>query len=96
MARLRTLALIFSFVGALACGGSSDAEGGGEDTSPVTSGAEGGEDATDGGRRLARIGDEWDFGGVADRTCRRGSFCCYGPPDDPGEHGQCMAECPEY
>lgn len=53
-------------------------------------------DPTDGGRRRAARGEDCDYGGAAERTCQIGLYCCYGPPDDPGDHGSCMAECPEY
>lgn len=52
-------------------------------------------DPTDGGRRRAHEGAQCDYGGNADLTCRRGLYCCYGPPENPGTFGQCMAECPE-
>lgn len=82
---------------AFGCGGggadTASDEGGGSATAPPSSG---GEDPTDGGRRRATAGVDCDFGGAAEATCERGLFCCYGPPDNPGDHGQCMAECPEY
>jgi hypothetical protein len=82
---------------ATSCGGgdaSSSSEEGGAAT--ASGGGEAGEDATDGGRRRAIEGGACDFGGAAERTCLRGLYCCYGPPDDPGEQGACMPECPEY
>lgn len=82
---------------ATACGGGGGAsEEEADDTQQTAGGAEPVADPTDGGRRRAVQGAECDFGGAADRTCQRGLFCCYGPPDDPGEHGECMPECPEY
>ena len=78
--------------------------GGGAASSSATTTTEGGdepaaatvEDPTEGGRRRAAQGDDCDYGGAALRTCQIGLYCCYGPPDNPGEHGSCMPECPEY
>ncbi len=77
------------------CGGSSGGAAA-EDEAATTAGAEEGGDATDGGRRRAARGAACDFGGAADLTCQRGLYCCYGPPDNPGDQGECMPECPEY
>lgn len=75
------------FVLAVGCGGGA-AE---EDEAPApaaTSGDEGG-DPTDNGRRRAARGAACDNGGMADRTCQRGLFCCY--QDDPSaDHGTCI------
>ena len=99
MAWAKTWVSAFALTALLAvgCGGGSGAntspEERGESTATTSSG---GEDPTEGGRRRATAGVDCDFGGAAESTCQRGLFCCYGPPDNPGDHGQCMAECPEY
>jgi hypothetical protein len=82
------LALVLASCGPRAsnAGGTTVAEG-----APVVSG-----DPTDGGRRRALENAQCDYGGAADLTCQRGLFCCYGPPDNPGDFGQCMIECPQY
>ena len=79
-------AALFAF--AVGCGGGSASD---DDSAPAptaTSGDEGG-DPTDNGRRRAARGDACDNGGVADRTCQRGLFCCY--QDNPNaDHGTCI------
>lgn len=76
------------------CGGSGAVSG--STTTTEGAGAASAGDPTDGGRRRAAEGEPCDYGGAADRTCQIGLYCCYGPPDDPGEHGECRPECPEY
>lgn len=46
------------------------------------------------GRGRAAQGARCDFGGAADTTCAAGLSCCYGPPESPGEYGQCLPGCP--
>ena len=97
MRRLKVVLAAACFALATACGGGgSSAEESTDDSAQTAGGAEETADPTDGGRRRATQGAVCDFGGSADRTCERGLYCCYGPPDNPGEHGQCMPECPEY
>ena len=76
-----------------ACGGATSSAGGSGGSSDAV--AAGG-DRTAGGRRRAFEDAECDYGGSADHTCAVGLYCCYGPPDNPGDHGSCLAECPEY
>ena len=92
--------LLLSFLLALlatGCGGSTAASsssgGGGAASSSESSG---GGDPTEGGTRRAARDATCDYGGAAERTCQVGLYCCYGPPDNPGDHGRCLAECPEY
>ena len=85
---LPTCLLVFT-----ACGGSDASE---DEPAAETAGAEeevG--DPTEGGRRRAERGDRCDYGGAADMTCHVGLQCCYGPPENPGDFGECMPECPE-
>lgn len=85
--------MALAFACALGCGGGGPPP----ETEPEPAAqSSGGEDPTDGGRRRAEAGASCDYGGAAERTCQRGLYCCYGPPDDPGEHGECMPECVEY
>ncbi len=84
-------ALIFM----LGCGGGGAGSGSSGTSAERADEAEGG-NRTQGGRRLAGEDSPCDHGGAAERTCQVGLYCCYGPPDDPGELGRCMDECPEY
>ena len=85
--------MALAFACALGCGDGADSAPAGAAPAAENSG---GEDPTEGGRRRAQAGASCDYGGAAERTCQRGFYCCYGPPDDPGEHGECMQECVEY
>ncbi len=84
------LASVF-FVG---CGGAAS-DGGGGGTTTQAQAPQGQDDPSEGGRRRAREGARCDYGGAADLTCQRGLYCCYGPPENPGTHGECMPSCPE-
>lgn len=94
---MRAWTFALAILAAAGCGGSSasssssDTTTGGDAPPPAAV-----EDPTDGGRRRAANGADCDYGGAADRTCQIGLYCCYGPPDNPGDHGTCMPECPEY
>ena len=88
---------VFALALGLGCGGGeASSDEGADESSTSAAPSAGGEDPTDSGRRRATDGAVCDYGGSAERTCLRGLYCCYGPPDNPGEHGSCMAECPEY
>ncbi|MGE0786301.1 MAG: hypothetical protein AB7S26_11480 [Sandaracinaceae bacterium] len=88
-------ALLASFLLAACGGGAANEEPTDTADTTQTTGSEAA-DPSEGGRRLARQGEECDFGGAAEHTCQLGLSCCYGPPDDPGDHGACQPECPEY